>query len=212
MGSILGIDGPVYHFLSRVVELILLNIVFILCCLPIITIGASVTAMFSLTLKMVRGEEGGLINGFWQALKSNFKQSTLVWGLLALFGMILALNYFFLQFYTGKFSTIILMSLVMFSAIFCIYLVLIFPYIARYQCTIKQACINVLKMSIANPFLTLLIIVMTLGPTVLMFFSPFVFVIKIYLDIFIGFSLIIYISSFMIRSMFGKYEGVEIEE
>lgn len=63
MGSILGIDGPVYHFLSRVVELILLNIVFILFSLPIVTIGASVTAMFSITLKMV-SEEGGLINGF----------------------------------------------------------------------------------------------------------------------------------------------------
>lgn len=80
MGSILGIDGPVYHFLSRVVELILLNIVFILFSLPIVTIGASVTAMFSITLKMVRGEEGGLINGFWQAFKNNFKQSTLIWG------------------------------------------------------------------------------------------------------------------------------------
>ncbi|MBM7599630.1 putative membrane protein YesL [Virgibacillus halotolerans] len=206
MGSILRIDGPIYHFLSRVVELILLNILFILCSLPIITIGASVTAMFSITLKMVRGEEGGLISGFWQAFKNNFKQSTLVWVFLSLSGMILALNYFFLQFYTGNFTTIILISLVMFTVIFCMYLVLIFPYIARYKCTIKQACVNVLKISIANPYLMLLIIVITLGSTILMFFSPHVFVIKLYLDIFIGFSLITYISSFMIRSMFEKYE------
>ena len=206
MGSILRIDGPVYHFLSRVVELILLNILFILCSLPIITIGASVTAMFSITLKMVRGEEGGLISGFWQAFKNNFKQSTLVWVFLSLSGMILALNYFFLQFYTGNFTTIILISLVMFTVIFCMYLVLIFPYIARYKCTIKQACVNVLKISIANPYLMLLIIVITLGSTILMFFSSYVFVIKLYLDIFIGFSLITYISSFMIRSMFEKYE------
>lgn len=206
MGSILRIDGPIYHFLSRVVELILLNILFILCSLPIITIGASVTAMFSITLKMVRGEEGGLISGFWQAFKNNFKQSTLVWVFLSLSGMILALNYFFLQFYTGNFTTIILISLVMFTVIFCMYLVLIFPYIARYKCTIKQACVNVLKISIANPYLMLLIIVITLGSTILMFFSPYVFVIKLYLDIFIGFSLITYISSFMIRSMFEKYE------
>ncbi|MGX8793010.1 YesL family protein [Oceanobacillus oncorhynchi] len=206
MGSILGIDGPVYHFLSRVVELILLNIVFILFSLPIVTIGASVTAMFSITLKMVRGEEGGLINGFWQAFKNNFKQSTLIWGLLALFGIILALNYFFLQFYTGKFSTIILMSLVMFSAIFCIYLVLIFPYIARYNCTIKEACINVIKISIANMYFILLIIVFILGPGVLMLFSPLWLVIKIYMDIFIGFSFIAYVSSFMIRRIFEKYE------
>lgn len=206
MGSILRIDGPIYHFLSRVVELILLNILFILCSLPIITIGASVTAMFSITLKMVRGEEGGLISGFWQAFKNNFKQSTLVWVFLSLSGMILALNYFFLQFYTGNFTTIILISLVMFTVIFCMYLVLIFPYIARYKCTIKQACVNVLKISIANPYLMLLIIVITLGSTILMFFSPYVFVIKLYLDIFIGFSLITYISSFMIRNMFEKYE------
>lgn len=207
MNSILSIDGPVYHFLSRAVELILLNILFLLCCLPIVTIGASLTAMFSITLKMVRGEEGGIISGFWLAFKKNFKQSTLVWGFLSLFGMILALNYVFLQFYTGDFSTLILMSLVMFSMIFCMYLVLIFPYIARYKCTIKQACVNVLKLGIANLYPTLLIIAITLGPTILMFYSPYVFVIKLYLDIFIGFSLITYISSFLIRNMFEKYEG-----
>lgn len=206
MDSILRIDGPVYHFLSRVVELILLNILFILCSLPLVTIGASVTAMFSITLKMVRGEEGGIVSGFWRAFKKNFKQSTLVWGCLSLSGVVLILNYFFLQFYIGDFSTIILMSLIMFSVIFCVYLVLIFPYLARYKCTIKQACVNVFKIGIANLGSILIMIVLMLGPIVLMFYSPIWFVMKIYMDTLIGFALIAYISSFMIRSMFEKYE------
>ncbi|WP_339234023.1 YesL family protein [Oceanobacillus sp. FSL W7-1281] len=206
MDSILKIDGPVYRLLSRIVELILLNILFILCCLPVITIGASITALFSITLKMVKGEEGGIINGFWKAFKKNFKQSTLVWGILSLFGIILALNYFFLQFYTGKLSFLILMGLVTFSLFFCVYLVLLFPYIARYNCTIKEACINVIKISIANMYFILLIIILILGPGVLMLFSPLWLVIKLYMDIFIGFSFIAYASSFMIRRIFEKYE------
>ncbi|RDW18850.1 YesL family protein [Oceanobacillus chungangensis] len=206
MESILRIDGPVYRLLSRVVELILLNILFILCSLPIVTIGASITALFSITLKMVRNEEGGIISGFWAAFKKNFKQSTVMWGFLILFCVILALNYFFLQFYTGNFPMMIFMSLVMFSMIFCMYLVLTFPYIARYKCTIKEACVNVLKMGTANLGSLLLIIILMLGPAILMFFSPYWLVIKLYMDTFLGFSLIAYISSFMIRSMFEKYE------
>ncbi len=51
-------DSRFSRVLSRLTELVLLNFVFILTCLPILTIGASVTALYSITLKMARNEEG----------------------------------------------------------------------------------------------------------------------------------------------------------
>ena len=57
MSSFFSMDSPVMRFLSRVCDLIILNLLAIVCSIPIVTIGASITAMFSVTLKMVKGEE-----------------------------------------------------------------------------------------------------------------------------------------------------------
>ena len=58
MSSFFNMDSPIMRFLSRVCDLIILNLLAIACCIPIVTAGASITALFSVTLKMVKGEEG----------------------------------------------------------------------------------------------------------------------------------------------------------
>lgn len=65
--------------LSRVADLMILNMLMIACCIPVITIGASYTAMHYVVLKMIRGEDGYLVRGFFKSFKANFKQATLIW-------------------------------------------------------------------------------------------------------------------------------------
>ena len=60
MSGFFNMDSPVMRFLSRVCDLMILNFMCLICCIPIVTIGASVTALYSVTLKMVRGEESYL--------------------------------------------------------------------------------------------------------------------------------------------------------
>ncbi|GAA0337320.1 YesL family protein [Oceanobacillus oncorhynchi subsp. oncorhynchi] len=206
MASILGLDGPVYRFLMRGVELALLNILFILCSVPLLTIGAAISALYTVTLKMVRGEEGSIVYGFWKAFKSNFKQSTIVWVILFIIGGTLTLNYILLPLYTGHLSVIILMGLILFSVVGAVYFVFLFPYMARYTCTIKEAFGNVLKLCLVNPYPTLLIICLVLGPAILTLFSSYLLALCLYFYIFIGFALIAYISSFKMRNLFEKYE------
>ena len=57
MGSFFNMDSPVMRFLSRLCDLMILNILCLICCIPIVTIGASITALYSVTLKMVKGED-----------------------------------------------------------------------------------------------------------------------------------------------------------
>ena len=73
------IDGPVVQFLSKVADLMWLNILTIVCCIPVITIGASLTALNYMALKIVRNEETYITKGFFKAFKENFKQSTVIW-------------------------------------------------------------------------------------------------------------------------------------
>lgn len=64
MGRLLDMDSPVMRFLNRVGDMMILNFMMIICCIPIVTIGAAYTAMHYVILKMIRGEEGYLIKGF----------------------------------------------------------------------------------------------------------------------------------------------------
>lgn len=70
-------DNPIMEFIAKIFDLILLNLLFIFSCVPIITIGASTSALSYVTLKMVRGEDPYIWQNFWKSFRQNFKQGTL---------------------------------------------------------------------------------------------------------------------------------------
>ena len=93
MSSFFNMDSPIMRFLSRVCDLIILNLLTIVCCIPVFTAGASITALFSVTLKMVKGEESYIVRGFFKGFKENFKQSTIIWLIIAVLGFFLFMDY-----------------------------------------------------------------------------------------------------------------------
>ena len=78
MNRFFNMDNKFFVFMGRVADLILLNILCILCCIPIITAGASITSLYYVTLKMARDEESYIIRSFFHAFKQNFKQATII--------------------------------------------------------------------------------------------------------------------------------------
>ena len=86
-------DNAVTRALSRICDMMCLNVVWIVCCLPIVTIGASTTALYSVMLKMVKNEEGYIFRSFFKAFKENFRQSTILWILFAVLGIIWRIDY-----------------------------------------------------------------------------------------------------------------------
>ena len=79
MKKLFDIDNPVIAFLSRLADLIGLNFLFLICCLPVFTIGAAWTALYYVTVKMVRKEESYIWKDFFKSFRENFKQATLIW-------------------------------------------------------------------------------------------------------------------------------------
>ena len=65
-------DNPVIQLLSRVCDLILLSILFSLSCVLVVPAGAAITALYIMTMKMVRNEEGTIVKGYLAALRSSF--------------------------------------------------------------------------------------------------------------------------------------------
>ncbi len=89
MGKFFDIDSPVMSFLNKLADLMILNFLTILCCIPIITIGPALTALHYVVLKMVRDEEGYIFKSYFKAFKENFLQGMALGIIqLVLFGML----------------------------------------------------------------------------------------------------------------------------
>ena len=78
MNRFFNMDNKFFVFMGRVADLLLLNFLCILCCIPVVTAGASITALYYVTLKMARDEESYIARSFFRSFKQNFKQATII--------------------------------------------------------------------------------------------------------------------------------------
>ena len=90
----MSLDGPVMKFLSKVADMMILNLLVLFCSLPIITMGASLTAMHYLALRVVRNEEYYISKDFFKSFKMNFKQATLMWLFMLVVGALIGYDIF----------------------------------------------------------------------------------------------------------------------
>lgn len=92
-------DNPVMEFIAKIFDLVILNLIFIFSCVPIITIGASTSALSYVTLKMMRGEDPYIWRNFWKSFRQNFKQGTLVWIFSILIFIFLGMDFYIIVTY-----------------------------------------------------------------------------------------------------------------
>jgi uncharacterized membrane protein YesL len=132
--NILKPDSPIMDFLGTVADLIILNLLFILCSLPIVTFGAAYSAKYYVAMKKVRGEDSGTIVPFFKAFKRNFKQSTIVWIIMLIAFSIIGLDWQWII-YNGWGNTPLLykIGIIAFTIFALLMTITIFPTIARYE-------------------------------------------------------------------------------
>lgn len=155
--SFFSVDGPLYRFISRFWDMIKLNFLWLLCSLPIVTMGASTAAAFSITLKMVDEQEGYIAKDFFKAFKSNLKQGSIM-GILFLIAIVaLWLDF---QFFNLLDTNPVIFLIMGFIGIFIVTLTFLyaFPLLARYQNSIINTMKNSFDISIRYFVRTLLLI------------------------------------------------------
>ncbi len=212
MSSLFNMDSPVMRFLSRVCDIMILNILCIICCIPIITAGASITALYSITLKMVRGEESYIFKGFFKAFKENFKQSTIIWIIMAVLGIFIYMDYRATAFLPGKMSSIFQILIGALSILYFMVLVYIFPYTARFINDIKNIFKNSLLIAILNLPWTILLVVIPLGLGFLTLLTTTTLIYGSMIWLLLGFASVAYLCSIILRKVFEKYEPHEETE
>ena len=88
-----NMDNPVMRTLSMLADIVILNLLTLLCSLPIVTAGAAFTALNDACIRLVRMEDGELGRDYFRAFKANFKNGTLAWLLFLVCAVLLYLDY-----------------------------------------------------------------------------------------------------------------------
>ncbi len=161
MNHLFNLDGPVLQFINKIVYSVYLNILWFICCIPVITIGASTTALFYVTLKISKNEEGSITKAFFHSFKENLRQGTVIWLILLAFGIILGIDGYVLYHmrFENVFWTLCTAVFCVAAAAYAIILMYIFPLLARFDNTIGAMFKNALFIGVRFLFCTALMAV-----------------------------------------------------
>lgn len=174
MGNFFNLDSKLYRFLDKLADCLILSALWLLSCLPIITIGAANTALYYTAQKSLRKDEGGVWSVFWRSFRSNFKQSTLLWVLFLLIFALLGFDLYFAYLTKEAVSAMgvffiaipILLALAITWSIYC------FAYISHIEDPLKRALKNSFLICLANLPRSILIAAGYLACLLLFIFLP----------------------------------------
>ena len=177
--KIFDLESPFMQTMGKVADLMWLNILTLVCCMPIITVGASMTALHYSALKIARGEECYITKDYFKSFKENFKQGTIIWLIQLAIVLLLVGDFYIIEkadVELGSKMQILLMVvaiMVLFTSMF------IYPVLAKFENTILQTIKNSFLIGVLQFPKTILMMVLAVAPFVLFIFfeqlTPIVF-------------------------------------
>lgn len=195
-------DSPLMQFLTKVANLMIINGLTLLCCLPIITTGAALTAAHYMCMKIVRNEDGPIAKGYFTAFKESFKQATPVWLILCVIILIMFGDYVII-YHTGivfPYWFKVALTAVAFIGLF--EFIMVFPVMGKFYNTPLRTLKNALIISIAKFPVTLVLIVLNAIPI----FLAYYFIQVLPLVLMFGISVPAYVGALMLNKYFKKLE------
>ena len=134
MNNIFNPDNKFFSFMGRVADLMILNLLCIVCCIPVVTAGPAIAAMYYITLKMARNEESYVVKGFFHSFKQNLKQGIVIQIIMLLLGIVLAFDLYFCRMMSGQGAVYRIFSYIFVAALF-VYAML---FLWNYQKSVSQ--------------------------------------------------------------------------
>lgn len=195
MGSLFNMDGPLFRFLSKVADMMILNLVFLISCLPIVTIGASVTALSYVTLKMKDGEEGYIVRTFFRSFRENFKQSTIIWLIMLVLAVVMSLDFMIIGSMEGTMAMVMKVLVGVGALIWLMVFLYVFPLQSRFYNTIRSTVQNAVLLSIANFPKTICMMAVMIGSVIMTLWNSYTIWYGLLVWILLGFAIVAWINS-----------------
>lgn len=181
--KIFSYDSKFSQVLLKLSAACYLNILWMICSIPIFTIGAATTAVYDVTLRLARDEEPPMTKQFFKAFRANFKQSTVIWMILLVLGIVLGgdgyILYHLRNTMTGTMAiicTLALALIIVASILYVIVVLYVFPLIASVENTNMNMLKNSFFIGIHYLFCTILVFAIHFAMffVVVAIFTPFI--------------------------------------
>ena len=156
MSEIFTTDNMVIRILNRIGDILILHFLWLLCSLPIVTIGASTTALYYTAMKAVKYEDGYVARRFFKSFKENFKQSTIIWLIMLFAGFLCG---WYLSYSIETHKSVLTMFSTILTCVYVFILIYIFPLQSKFDNKITVTIRNAFLLSVKNFPWTLLMIV-----------------------------------------------------
>ena len=213
MSNFFSTDSPLWRALTKVADLIWLNILFVICCIPVFTVGAALSAMYSVTIKMCVNEEGAISQDFFKAFRENFKQATILWGIMLGIGLFLIADFLLVPFLGGIVYEIAFWILCVIGILYIMVFSFLFPLQSKFENPIKRTLMNALLLSIRHLLPTTIVVsLLTAVPGLIVYFKPDYLIRFLPLVVLILFSGIAFLKSKLLTPIFRTYIRIQEEQ
>lgn len=162
MSGFFNVDNRLWSSVSTATDAVLLNMMWLITCIPIFTIGAATTAFYYTMHKVIRNQRSGIWKEYWSSFRGNFKQATKIW---LIFLVVFAVFYLDIRICLGYLQTGSSIGVAVYLfygllAVALIWFMYVFAYMARFEDGMKKTLKNAALMAVANPLYSLLVLVL----------------------------------------------------
>lgn len=201
MSNILSPNSKFYSVLNWFADLLILNLLFLLTSIPLVTVGASLTALYTVVFRIGTPEEGSVVRAYFEAFKSNFKNSTVIWLILLAVFVICGVDLLVAANSEGLLRSI---RFVFWAAILLGMMAMCyaFPLTSRFENRPLRTLKNALLLSIAYFPRSLLMLLVNLLPVIVLMVSLEIFVITVWFFVILYFAFAALINCKILRSLF----------
>ena len=199
-------DSKFMEIFGRITDLVLLNILFVITSLPIFTIGASLSALYTMTFRLMREEYSGIIRSYFRAFRENFRQGTILWLLLVLAAGP-ALYYLYVLFSLDSLLRHLGFLFGILALLCAMTASYVFPWISQFENTTAKALKNALILSLSRLPRTAAILVINALPLITWFFSPELFIQVSFLWVALYFAAAAYMNTGILWHVFKPYRN-----
>jgi uncharacterized membrane protein YesL len=205
ISGIFEADSPLLRFLTKVADLMILNILFVATSVPVITLGASLTALSYTATKIGANECESVTGDYLRSFRSNFRQATLLGLAVASLGVVLAAWYLAVEILDAPVAQLVLQAICYLAAFRVAATALYaFPYLAKFDDSVRDVLNNSRRMSARHLGASLTVLAVTALPVVITVFYPAATAYGL-LWFLIGFAGTAFVNGFVFTGVFGKY-------
>lgn len=208
MSTIFSPEGKLSHILGILGDLIILNLLTILCCIPIVTIGAAVSALYQMTMRMIKKEDGAIAVSYFRVFRENLTHSTVIWMIGGSLSFLLGFEIWMLRdsgIQNSGLYRILLFVIMLFIIMFTWFTLVTSAY---FENTVRNTIKNGILFCIIHIFRSMLMFFVFLIP----FLLPGLSMRMISIDILLGLSGPAFLTSIYFTDLFKQFEPASGKE